>query len=148
MENRVCFVCNEKMNKTETSIEAGWGKYKLTISGIEAFQCPKCGEKIFSMSEMKMIQELGKNLSYLSPDDERPVLLNLSQTADLLRVSNQTIYNMIRDGRLKAVKLGREWKFNRKDIESIMSGEVALIAVNNNENKTDDTNKKHLATMG
>jgi excisionase family DNA binding protein len=41
--------------------------------------------------------------------------------ADLLRVSNQTVYNMIKDGRLHALKIGREWRFMRKDIESVLS---------------------------
>lgn len=41
-------------------------------------------------------------------------ILNLDETAELLRVSNQTIYNMIKEGRLKAYKIGREWRFMKK----------------------------------
>ena len=50
--------------------------------------------------------------------DDRPVLdiLNLDETAEYLRVSNQTVYNMIRDGRIRAYKVGREWRFLRADI--------------------------------
>jgi hypothetical protein len=29
---------------------------------------------------------------------------------------------MIKDGRLKAIKAGREWRFIRNDIKSILSG--------------------------
>ena len=43
-------------------------------------------------------------------------ILNLDETADYLRVSNQTVYNMIKDGRIKVYKVGREWKFLRADI--------------------------------
>lgn len=35
---------------------------------------------------------------------------NLNETADYLCVSKQTVYNMIKDGRIKAYKVGREWK--------------------------------------
>ena len=50
--------------------------------------------------------------------DDKPAvdILNLEETAEYLRVSNQTVYNMIRDGRIKAYKIGREWKFLRADI--------------------------------
>ena len=48
-------------------------------------------------------------------------VLNLTETARYLRVSNQTIYNMIRDGRIKAYKVGREWRFLRSDIMAYMN---------------------------
>lgn len=37
---------------------------------------------------------------------------------------------MIRDGRIKAVKFGREWRFNKKDIDAYISGSYD-IAVRN-----------------
>ena len=48
-------------------------------------------------------------------------MLNLEETARYLRVSNQTVYNMIRDGRIKAYKVGREWRFLRTDILTYMN---------------------------
>ena len=48
---------------------------------------------------------------------------NLEEVAEYLGVTNQTVYNMIRDGRIKAYKVGREWRFHPSDIEShIMLG--------------------------
>lgn len=150
MAERKCFICGTDLTVTETSINGGWGKYKLTISGVKAFSCPKCGEKVFSADETKMIQELGKSLSNINGND-RPDLLNVSETADLLRISNQSIYNMVKDGRLKAVKMGREWRFIRKDIESIINGDNFLIAAANYQrgpnNKDEDTIQKHLMSM-
>lgn len=113
---RICYICESEMQLVSTSVNAGWGDYKLTIEGVEAYECPTCGEKTFSSKEVKMLQELGKSLSGLPKD--RPDILNLSETAELLRVSNQTIYNMIRDQKIKAFKVGREWRFNRSDIEN------------------------------
>lgn len=57
-------------------------------------------------------------------------VLNLTEVADILRVSNQTIYNMIKDGRIKAVKFGREWRFNRKDIDAYINGSYDIAARN------------------
>lgn len=119
---RTCFMCGTDMEEKIISAEAGWGKYKFTIEGINAHVCPECGEIVYSAEEIHMLQELGKSLANLQAED-RPDLLNVSEVADLLRVSNQTVYNMIRDGRLKAVKIGREWRFMRKDIESIMNAD-------------------------
>ena len=42
--------------------------------------------------------------------------LTLKETAEYLRVSGQTVYNMIKDRRIKAYKVGREWRFFRSDI--------------------------------
>lgn len=120
MLNRKCFICGHEMNEVITSINTGWGNYKLTIDGVRAYECPKCGEKQYDIQEMQMIQELSKSLSQINTS-KQPDLLNLKEVADLLRVSNQTIYNMIKDGRLNPVKMGREWRFMRKDIESIIS---------------------------
>lgn len=68
-------------------------------------------------------------------------ILNLNETADYLRVSKQTVYNMIKDGRIKAYKLGREWKILRSDIvaylESVSSNRILDMAT-----KNVDTDKK------
>lgn len=68
-------------------------------------------------------------------------ILNLNETADYLRVSKQTVYNMIKDGRIKAYKVGREWKILRSDIvaylESVSSNRILNMAT-----KNVDTDKK------
>ncbi|HYE82771.1 MAG TPA: helix-turn-helix domain-containing protein [Clostridia bacterium] len=124
---RKCIMCGNNMNEVITSINAGWGDYKLTLDGVRAYECSHCGEKIYDKDEVHMIQELSRSLSALSKEN-RPDMLNLKEVAEILRVSNQTIYNMIRDGRLKAVKLGREWRFLRKDIEGLINGPEVLAA--------------------
>ncbi len=115
-----CYICNSDMEEETISTTAGWGKYTLTIDGVKAHVCPECNETIYSSEEVHMLQELGKSLSDLS-DEKRPDMLNVSEVADLLRISNQSVYNMIKDGRLRALKIGREWRFSRKDIESILN---------------------------
>ena len=65
-----------------------------------------------------------------TPEDERPDYLNVEETADLLRVSTQTVYNMIKSGRLKGTKFGREWRFLRKNLESLIQPDQAIAARN------------------
>ncbi|HCS73179.1 MAG TPA: DNA-binding protein [Clostridiales bacterium] len=127
MIERNCYVCGTKMEEKTVSTSAGWGKYNLTLGGINAFVCPECGETVYSSEEMHMMQELSKSLAVL--EQERPEVLNVKEVADLFRVSSQTVYNMIKDGRLNPVKMGREWRFIRKDIESVIHGEEMQTAV-------------------
>ena len=60
--------------------------------------------------------------SLVTKEDDREIL-TLSEVASLLRVSHQTIYNMIKDGRLKGHKVGREWRFIKKDIDAYILSE-------------------------
>ena len=48
---------------------------------------------------------IGKLMAALSEKQSPAIdVLNLEETAEYLRVSNQTVYNMIKDGRIKASK--------------------------------------------
>lgn len=122
--SKTCHICNAEMVQRQTSLQTGWGAYKISVEGIQAYVCPICGEVILEGKEALMLQKLSRSLSE-SAMTEKPDPLNLSEVAALLRVSNQTIYNMIRDGRLKAQKIGREWRFSREEIMAILAGEEA-----------------------
>lgn len=136
--NKKCYVCNSMMEHKITSVKVGWGDYKLTVDGIEASVCPKCGEVVIEAKDAIMLQKLSKSLKDID-NSNKPDVLNLTEVADLLRVSSQTVYNMIRDGRLKAHKFGREWRFIRKDIQSFMSDDSYDIAA---RGKSSQLNKK------
>jgi excisionase family DNA binding protein/YgiT-type zinc finger domain-containing protein len=124
---RKCLDCNVDMKKVKTDTISGWGDYEVVVKGIDAYICPKCGEKVFDSETTYMLQELGKSLSKLN-QKERPDVLNVEEVTEELRISEQTVYNMIKDGHLKAFKAGREWRFNIKDIKSIKKGEDQLMA--------------------
>lgn len=126
-----CYICDHDMEKKVTAINTGWGDYKLTVNGISAYVCPECGEMVLESKDADMLQKLSRSLEEVQID-EKPDILNLTEVADLLRVSNQTIYNMIKDGRIKAIKFGREWRFNRKDIDAYMNGIYNIAARNKN----------------
>jgi excisionase family DNA binding protein len=45
-------------------------------------------------------------------------LLTLKEVAQLLRLSPQTLYKMLRDGSISAVKIGSQWRFDQEQIRS------------------------------
>ena len=56
-------------------------------------------------------------------------LLTTKQVQELFRVDRSTIYRMAEDGRLPAVKVGRQWRFPSDHVES-------LLGTNNSSNQT------------
>src|SRR3989304_7971 len=44
---------------------------------------------------------------------------------DLIRVDKSTIYRMAEDGRIPAVKIGRQWRFPADKVEAWLHGEAA-----------------------
>ncbi len=111
-----CVLCAREMDRITTAFQSKWGEYKVTIEGLEAHQCKQCQRVVFEPLVARMIQNITAGFSEVAPS-ERPEMINVDDVADLLGVSNQTVYNMIRDGRLKATKVGREWRFLRSQIE-------------------------------
>lgn len=117
-----CVLCNNEMDSIKASFQSKWGEYEVTIDEVKAYRCKQCQRFVFEPEVARMIQNITAGFSERQPD-ERPELINVDDVADLLSVSNQTVYNMIKDGRLKAVKVGREWRFSRHQIEKILNQE-------------------------
>lgn len=124
-----CYECHGNMIEKRIEITSGWGEYELSIKGVKAFVCEKCGAISLRTEEIKMMEDISRGFAE-RPENERPDYLNVEETADLLRVSTQTVYNMIRSGKLKGTKFGREWRFLRKNIESLLQPDRAIAARN------------------
>lgn len=123
--NKICYKCHGNMIEREIEITSGWGEYELAIKGVRAFVCEECGAISLRAEEVKMMEDISRGFVE-RPEDERPDYLNVEETADLLRVSTQTVYNMIKSGRLKGTKFGREWRFLRKNLESLIQPDKAI----------------------
>lgn len=94
---------------------------------IEALQC-KLDEGDYS-GDKETLEEVVKMLRFQEETIEKLEALNerlrmreksmwdIDDVAKYLEVSNQTVYNMIRDKRITAYKVGREWRFHPADIE-------------------------------
>ncbi|MDI3538257.1 MAG: hypothetical protein PWQ13_280 [Bacillota bacterium] len=112
-----CIFCNSEMETKPTDVETGWGDYKVIMKGVKAYVCLQCGHKVFDQDDVRMMHRVS---AALSESPEKPTVLNVEEVADLLRVSTQTVYNMIKDGRIPAKKIGREWRFSRYQIERLL----------------------------
>jgi excisionase family DNA binding protein len=48
-------------------------------------------------------------------------LLTVNEVADLLRVSRMTIYRMIRQGDMAAIRVGRNYRLREEDVHSYLT---------------------------
>lgn len=52
--------------------------------------------------------------------EENTKLYSLQEVADLLRVSKQSIYNWLKEGRIKAKKYGREYRVTQEELNRLI----------------------------
>ncbi|MFA5867774.1 MAG: helix-turn-helix domain-containing protein [Actinomycetota bacterium] len=50
--------------------------------------------------------------------EERPTIMTVNELAKYLRLHEQTVYKMAKDGRLPAYKVGNRWRFKKDMIDS------------------------------
>lgn len=50
-------------------------------------------------------------------------LYNVKQVALLFGITERTVMNYIKDGRLKAAKIGGKWRFTKEELERFAKGE-------------------------
>lgn len=109
-----------RYEEKNVNVKTGWGKYDIQINGVEAYVCESCGNEVYGPEEARMIQNIARGYADSTISD-KPDILTVDEVSDLLKVTSQTIYNMIRDNRLTAIKIGREWRFRRSDIEELLN---------------------------
>ena len=49
---------------------------------------------------------------------------DLLEVQDILKVTRRTLYSYIKDGKLKAVKMGRVWRIRHEDLDEFMTGTI------------------------
>ncbi len=54
-----------------------------------------------------------------------PAFLTTDEVLDILRVNARTLYRLIHAGGLPAVRVGRQWRFRRSDLEQWLSRDRA-----------------------
>lgn len=119
------------MDEKIISYDSKWGNYTLTIHGIKAYECKECERLVFEPEEARMMQNITAGFSKLSEmqGSETPDFVDVKEVSDLLKISNQTVYNMIKDGRLPAKKVGREWRFSRREVLASLSKPEDTISI-------------------
>jgi excisionase family DNA binding protein/YgiT-type zinc finger domain-containing protein len=105
------------MTKVQKDVETTWKGKTVVFKGINVYVCESCGEEAYEPDDVKAMQYF---IEGTIKTNEYPEIMNVEEVADFFRVSNQTIYNMLRAGKLPAVKVGREWRFSRDKIKAIV----------------------------
>ena len=52
-------------------------------------------------------------------NNEKPDIMTAKEVAEYLRLGLMTVYNLANAGVIPGIKLGRRWRFKRKDIEKL-----------------------------
>lgn len=42
------------------------------------------------------------------------------EVAEILQVGRRAVYNYVKDGKLKAIKIGKEWRINEPDLKEFL----------------------------
>ena len=58
-----------------------------------------------------------------SPEGQELVGLTLKEAAAMLRVHENTLAKLLQDGRVRGVKIGREWRTSKKALEDFVDGQ-------------------------
>jgi len=65
----------------------------------------------------------GKAPAPPAPEADGRELLDMSQAIAMLKTTRPTFYRWLRAGKLKGMKVGRQWRFYREDIERFLRGQ-------------------------
>jgi excisionase family DNA binding protein/YgiT-type zinc finger domain-containing protein len=158
-----CYICGAEMERIKKDVDATWMGRNITFRGLDVWYCAACEEEAYEPDDVRLMQGLIKGTL---KDREYPEIMNVGEVADLLRVSNQTVYNLVTEGRLPATKIGREWRFSRPRIMELLACEgsrgqtmalereasIAIAARDTGDDGISSNDsviiQKHLAAMG
>ncbi len=54
----------------------------------------------------------------------KPLLLTVREVSKLLRIHRPKVYLLIKDGTLRAFKLGADWRITKDSVERLMGSEI------------------------
>ncbi len=58
-------------------------------------------------------------------------LLTVAEVADLLRVSNMTVYRLIKGGQIGAIRVGKNYRIPQADLDDYLEGGVVQVEQTN-----------------
>jgi len=53
-------------------------------------------------------------------------ILNIKEVSEYLKIPVSTLYKLIQEGRVPAVKLGKHWRFMKKDLDNLFENKLPL----------------------
>jgi excisionase family DNA binding protein len=75
----------------------------------------------------KVVETTFKGFNGVTMDTDKslPPFLKTEEVLGSLKVTPRTLYRLIRAGELPAVRVGRQWRFRRADLENWLSAREA-----------------------
>lgn len=58
----------------------------------------------------------------MAQDQARARLLTVQEVADMLRVSNMTVYRLVKAGELRALRVGKSYRLREDDVDAFLAG--------------------------
>jgi excisionase family DNA binding protein len=65
---------------------------------------------------------------HIAAGSQLPSFLTTEEVLGYLKVTPRTIYRLIRTGELPAVRIGRQWRFRRADLDSWLDQQRRTLA--------------------
>jgi excisionase family DNA binding protein len=73
--------------------------------------------------DMYYTRERRANMKQKKPSQPTRDLLDMEQAIRFLKTTRPTFYRWLRAGKIRGMKVGRQWRFNREDVERFLKGE-------------------------
>jgi excisionase family DNA binding protein len=51
-------------------------------------------------------------------------ILNIKEVSEYLKIPVSTIYKLVQDGKVPAIKVGKHWRFMKKDLDHLFDQKV------------------------
>jgi excisionase family DNA binding protein len=84
-----------------------------------AVRCPSCGHALFTIDGPPSVVPMQAPAPAALPLTSPPLLLRVSEAAELLGISRSTFYQLIARGEVPVVRIGRTVRVSRRELEQI-----------------------------
>lgn len=62
--------------------------------------------------ELRLLSNIDAGIGRMAPDE----VLNIKEVSQFLKIPVSTVYKLVQEGKVPAVKLGKHWRFLKKDL--------------------------------
>jgi excisionase family DNA binding protein len=69
----------------------------------------------------------GRSIQSKWRDGDEDQLLTVGEVCDAMRVSNMTVYRLIKSGALPAIRLGKAYRVLESEVERYLSGLLVMV---------------------
>lgn len=124
-----CPICNGDVEDAQITLTYPLKDSFSLCQMVTGQRCLQCKEEFFDDSILQEANNVVKHISALLND-----IIDVSELAAYLRTHENTIYSMVKEGKLPGYKVGREWRFLRTAIDRLLStfpNEEAAVAQEN-----------------